>query len=270
MAQIIGRITVNEKEILEIDARPMDGAGTPAPRGSLAMYDSGTVGYLFLKAGAADTAWVQVDTPEGADWQLDGNPLSGADAIHPNEFLGSNNDFDVAFRRNNQEMMRLVSEGLLVGLNASIGGRLQLGVSNLGDEILKQSSPNGGAGARVIRVSRQYKLQTTDATLGVLASLEIPASSRIQAKIFAGCNQHGGTGGALGDGADYERTLSAKRLASGNAIVNGWQTDFTSENVGSFDVNRVVNGHKVDLTVKGAADRNLAWSAHVEMMIFQD
>lgn len=270
MAEIIGRITVNSKEVLEVDARPEAGAGTPAPRGSLAMFDSGSIGYLFLKAGAADTAWVQVDTPEGSDWQLDGNPLTGADSTHPVEFLGSTNDFDVAFRRNNQELARLCLDGLLVGLNASLGGRLQVGVANLGEELLKQSSPNGGAGARVIRVSRQYKVQTTDATVATLAALAIPASSRIQAKIYAGCNQHGGTGGTLGDGADYERTLSAKRLASGNAIVNGWQTDFTSEDASAFDVNRAVSTNNVNITCKGMADRNLAWSCHVEMQIFVD
>lgn len=272
MANIIGRITVNSKVIYEVDDVPSSGAGTPAPRGSMAMYDSGVVGSVYIKTGAADTAWQSVDVPEGADWELDGNTLTdaGGGPTDPNEFFGSLNNFDVIFQRNSTELMRLVADGLLVGLSATLGGRLQAGVAALGDEIFKQSSPNGGAGQRVIHVTRQYKVQTTDDTPTVLASLAIPITSRVQATFRIGANQHGGVGGTVGDGADYISTISAKRLAAGNAILNDIQTDFTEEDAGFFNRSFDVNTNNIDLTIEGGVDRDMAWSAHAEIMIFTD
>lgn len=63
MALILGLITVNGKDILEVDAIPSAAAGTPAPVGSIAMYDNGLgVGQEYVKIGAADTAWDRVAT----------------------------------------------------------------------------------------------------------------------------------------------------------------------------------------------------------------
>lgn len=271
MSNILGLITVNGKEILEVDAIPSAGLGTAAPVGSMAMFEDGSnVGHVYIKSGAADTAWVEFDTPEGSDWATTGNTLTGGSPTTPTEFFGSVNDYDVISKRGNVELTRLVAAGLLVGLNASLGGRLQVGVAALGDEIFKQSSPNGGAGARVIHVTRQYKVQTTDATPTVLAAILVPASSRIQANLMVGGNQHGGAGGALGDGADYERTISAKRLAAGNALLRKVQTDFTSEDVPQMNVTVAVATTNVNLSVVGVASCNMAWSAHAQIMIFAD
>lgn len=270
MANELGRITVNNKEILSVDNDPSLAGGTPAEIASMALWDSGTVGRIYLKVGAADTAWTQIDTQIGDDWNLDGNDLTGATAATPNEFFGSTNDYDVIFRRNNFELMRLVSQGLLVGLNSSIGGRLQVGAANLGDQLFLETSPNGGAGARVIKVSRQFKIQTSDDTDQALASLEIPEGTRIQGEFRLGCNQHGGSAGTVGDGADYVRTFSAKRLAGNPAVLNDYQTDFTEEDVKAFRARIVENVNNIDLEVRGGANRDLAWSAHLEYMIFQD
>lgn len=272
MANITGRITINDKEILEVDADPALTTGTPAPIGSLACYDSGTVGRMYMKAGAADTAWTQFDTVQGDDWNIDGNDLSGATFDAPVEYLGSNNAFDVIMKRNNFEIMRLVQEGLLIGLNASLGGRLDIGVANLGDKIMNLSSPNGGAGAKVIRVYQQGKIQTSDATESICASIAVPEGARIQAKAYAGCNQHGGSAGTVGDGADYIRTISAKRLAGGNVTRQKRTTDFTSEDIKAFNCKLQENSttQTVDLLVKGELNRDLAWSAHLEYMLFID
>lgn len=272
MANITGRITINNKEILEVDADPAAVAGTPAEIGSLASYDSGTIGRLYMKAGAADTAWTQFDTVQGDDWNLDGNDLSGATSDAPVEYLGSNNAFDVLFKRNNFELMRLVQEGLLIGLQASLGGRLDIGVANLGEKIMNLSSPNGGSGAKVIRVYQQGKIQTADATESICASIAVPEGARIQVKAYAGCNQHGGAAGTVGDGADYERTISCKRLAGGNVTRKKRQTDFTAEDVKAFNCKLEENviTQTVDLLVTGEASRDLAWSAHLEYMLFID
>lgn len=270
MANETGRITVDNNQIVVVDADPSTGGGYVADRGSLAMFDSGVIGRLFIKRGAADTDWTPLDTQETDDWNLDGNALSGANPTAVNEFLGSTNDFDVAHRRNNQEIMRLLSTGLLIGINSAMGGKLEIGAANLGDLLKVESSPNGGAGAKVIRVSRQFKVQTIDATLTALASILVPAGSRIQLNAFIGCNQHGGIAGALGDGADYQRMASVKRLAAGAAVLNGRTTPFTEEDVKSFNAKFVENVNNIDIEVTGGADRNLAWSAHVEYSIFID
>lgn len=62
MANILGFITVNDKNILEVDADPAAGGGTAAPIGSLAMLENGGAGSNFIKIGAADTAWDTVST----------------------------------------------------------------------------------------------------------------------------------------------------------------------------------------------------------------
>lgn len=55
MAGIQGIVTLNEVQLLEVDAPPAAGAGTPAPVGSLATIDTGAG--FYLKTSAADTAW---------------------------------------------------------------------------------------------------------------------------------------------------------------------------------------------------------------------
>jgi hypothetical protein len=57
MANIIGRLTNNEVEILQVDAAPAAAAGTSAGIGSIALFNSGSVGTAYIKTGAADTAW---------------------------------------------------------------------------------------------------------------------------------------------------------------------------------------------------------------------
>jgi hypothetical protein len=104
----------------------------------------------------------------------------------------------------------------------------------------------------------------------LLATVAIPAETRVQiiAKVIG--NQHGGAGGALGDGGDYIRTISAKRLAAGSAILNDFQTDFTEEEVAAFNVSIAAVGNNIEVSVTGAATRNIAWFGHFEIMIAQN
>jgi hypothetical protein len=60
---ILGRITVNGKDILEVSSIPSSGLGTPAPVGSTAMLDNGSdIGTYYLKIGPLDTDWDTVAT----------------------------------------------------------------------------------------------------------------------------------------------------------------------------------------------------------------
>ena len=55
MANILGTQTLDNAVIILVDANPAAGAGTPADVGSLATVNDGSG--LYLKTGAADTAW---------------------------------------------------------------------------------------------------------------------------------------------------------------------------------------------------------------------
>lgn len=266
MANITGLITVNSKDVLEVDADPSAGGGTAAARGSLAMFDTGSVGKLYLKTGTADTAWSEMDAATGDDWLTTGNTLTGGSSSTPNEFFGSNNDYDVKFIRNGIEQYRLQALAFLIGLNASVGGRLQVKAAVLGDEVFKQISP-AASGADIAYVTRQHKVLTTDATLTTIATLAIPVSSQVFANYTIIGNRTGGVSGTDGDGAIYERTFRAKRASAGGASVSKYQTDFTSEDQGGFDTSSSASGNNVLTQVKGATDNNMSWVAHAKIMI---
>lgn len=261
MANVLGLITVNGKEILEVDADPSAGGGTPSPIASLAMYDSGAAGFLYLKSGAADTAWTLMDS-NANDWQLGGNTLGA------NTSIGSIDDFDQIFIRNNIELMRTVgstaaTQGLLIGLNASLGGRLQLAPDAAGDDILKEVlSPTSNP---VIRVTRMHRLTTVGAATANF-SLAIPTDYNAQVKSKVTARQTGGSTGATGDGASYERTCHGSNVG-GTVTRFGLQTDYTYEIAGAMNFTLAASGANIQGTVTGSANRNLSWGIYSELLL---
>lgn len=269
MAAIIGTVTVNNKMVLEVDGNPSTGLGTVAPRGSMAMFDSGTLGQLWIKTGADDTAWSLVDVSD-QDWSLSGNNLTGSDAQTPDQKFGSINDYDVVFVREDEEVMRMVDKDLLIGLNATLGGRLQVSTSQLGDVITKFVSPAGAVGgADVIKVSAQRKIQTVDAALVILADIAVPVDSVMKLKMEVVARQHAGSAGAEGDGAVFERDIHA-RNNSGTVVIRREQNSFTSRDVPAFDLQASINATNVRYQVKGDDNKDVAWYANYEFMIAVD
>lgn len=260
MAAITGLITVNNKLILEVDADPSAGGGTVAGRGSLAMFDTGAIGQLYLKTGAADTAWSLIDNT-AADWLLAGNALTGA------EKFGSTNDFDVPFIRNNIEAMRIVGttaalQGILIGLNASLGGRLQLQPTNQGDDILKQIH---GATNQIINVTRMYRKTTVSNAVSTF-TIAVPNdyNALIETKVIG--IQTGGATGAVGDGASYIRTLHVQNIGGAVAIMQT-QTDFTYEIVAGFNFTSLASGADVEYSIQGVLNRNVSWGIKTELTL---
>lgn len=268
MATITGLITVNGKEVLEVDADPSAGGGTPAPIASLAMFDSGSVGTLWVKVGASDNAWSKVDVSD-QDWALDGNTLTGGTPLTPDQQFGSTNDFDVKFIRNNTELMRLVSQGLLVGLNATAGGRLQVQAAALGDQLFRQQTLSGDASANVTRVSVQRKVQTTDNVVTTIADIAVPNNNVIKLNFDLVARQHSGSAGTVGHGAAFERTIMAKNIA-GVVNIKTEQNSFTSRDAGFTLEASSVSGTNIRTQVKGETNKNIAWYAHYEFMLAID
>lgn len=73
MATIKGAITLNEVTILEITGDPSISGGTPAPRGSIALDDTGK---QWVKFGTLDTDWQQAGTTGATNSQIDGGVAS--------------------------------------------------------------------------------------------------------------------------------------------------------------------------------------------------
>lgn len=254
MANKTGTITVNLKQVLEVDAVPSAGAGTPAPIGSLAMFNNAGVGELYLKTGAADTAWTLVDT-NASDWHLTGNILTGGAPDTPNEFIGSTNDFDFIMRRNNIEQARLQASQFLIGLNAGIGGILQVTPALAGDDIIK--SVLSPALNPVISVNRIFRVTTVGA---VTSTFDVSVPSGYNAKIQADVIvvQTGGGTGAAQDGAGYVRTVQANNIA-GVASKLFEQTDYTYEIDSAMDLTSAAVGAAIRFSALGAAGRNFSW-----------
>jgi hypothetical protein len=255
MANITGLITVNNKEVLEVDAAPDGGAGTPAPIGSLAMYDSGVAGFLYIKTGAADTAWSVVSS--GNDWTLAGNTLVGG------EYFGSNNNQDVLFYRNGSEQMRMANNALLIGLSSSIGGRLQLADSVANADFMAEIFSPGAN--QVIKVNRMNRLTTSGAATAS-NTIAVPTDTCCLIESRATARQTAGSSGVVGQGASYIRSLHATNQA-GVVSIFSQQSDYTYEIVNAMNYSGAASGSDVVFTVTGAANRDFTWGLHTNLLI---
>ncbi len=78
---------------------------------------NGTDGQMLtiaaLPAPTAGTATLRWAGPEEFAWALDGNVLTGGSPSTPTEFLGSNNAYDLVFRTDGTERMRIDAIGLV-------------------------------------------------------------------------------------------------------------------------------------------------------------
>jgi hypothetical protein len=59
MATILGTVTLDEVDVIEVDSDPSAGGGTIAARGSLALDKSG---FQWSKFSASDTGWLKLST----------------------------------------------------------------------------------------------------------------------------------------------------------------------------------------------------------------
>lgn len=103
MANILNLITIGEKKYYVVDADPSTGGGTPAEIASVAVYDTGTVGTIYLKVGALDTAWDRISTTGTSGTVATG--VAGRLALYPS----SGNTVDDVYIQNAQNIDILVA-----------------------------------------------------------------------------------------------------------------------------------------------------------------
>lgn len=116
MAGIIGRLTNNEVEFLQVDAVPSSGGGTSAPIGTIALYNSGSTGTAYLKTGALDTAWDLMNTAAVSGGVMTGT--AGRIPVYP----ASSNQVDDEYTQNGQLLVvaHVAQPSRSVGITYSI------------------------------------------------------------------------------------------------------------------------------------------------------
>ena len=101
-------LTLAGTSLFTTATNPGSGAGTVANPGSLAFFNSGGVGTLYAKFGAADTDWTNVLTGSSG-WSLLGNAGTTAGT----NFIGTTDAIDFVIKANNTERFRITSAGAL-------------------------------------------------------------------------------------------------------------------------------------------------------------
>lgn len=94
------------KQIITVTANPSSGAGLAAPIGSLALMNDSGAGRVFVKVGAANTAWTDLLNAVSG-WSLAGNSGTNPTA----DYLGTSDSQDLVFRTNATERFRITSGG---------------------------------------------------------------------------------------------------------------------------------------------------------------
>ena len=123
MANIIGRLTNNEVEIIQVDTVPSASAGTSAPIGAIAVYSSGTVGYAYLKTGSSDTSWDAIGTVATTGTVYSG--VAGCLALYPS----TGNYVDDVYVQNSQNI------NVQVAAQPTRSAAIQYNIPNPGDAI---------------------------------------------------------------------------------------------------------------------------------------
>ena len=203
---------------------------------------------------------ITIDSGFGT-WNKSGNLLTGPTPDAPVEFFGSTNNFDVPFRHNNIEVMRLTADGLKLFGTTSVGGGAAIQVS--------PESPGGILTREFISGAQSSsnftRMRTTSTVSNATAVVQ-------QGFTFSGINyqliakvigrQTSGSAGAVGDSVSFRRTLVLNNIA-GVVSILFQQSDFTYNPYGTTLITSVA-GTNINFSVTGALNRDFSWGFHFE------
>ena len=105
---------------------------------------------------------------------------------------------------------------------------------------------------------RQEEAATTDATLTTLQTIAIPTDTTVMIKSKVIGARTGGTSGATGDSAGYERTTIFKNIG-GTVTIHKRQSDYTYEDQSSWRCRHEISGTNAIVEVRGAANNDVQW-----------
>ena len=113
----------------------------------------------------------------------------------------------------------------------------------------------------------QDVLQTTDGSFTALKSIPIPLNTVVLVKTMVTGRKSAGTGsGTIGDAAVYERTAAFKNVG-GTVTRVGRQSDFTAEDVNTWQTRIEASGTNAIIEVRGSTDDTLEWEATTRIQI---
>lgn len=248
-----------KKHILALDVDPSAGAGVAADIGSLALVNVAGTASAWLKIGAPDTAWIQFPVSAVIDWAVSGNNLTGGTPNTPNEYFGSNNDYDVVFKRNGSETGRFaddgVRQGFLVGPYAPVwGSPVPLQVSTQDQGIPAQVSAYDPAGNPVVVQNRLGRLSTVGA---VTDTLDFPIFlDRSEATTVDVIGRAAG-----GETISFRNLILLKNIAGAVTVISDAQIIANNVEIPLTSASFSVVGSNLRLTVQGAAGFTIKWGA---------
>lgn len=249
----------DRKNILSLTVDPSAGAGIAASIGSLAMVDIAGVASIFQKIGALDTDWQQT-AQTGTGWLTSGNTLTGATPATPNEFFGSDNNFDIVFKRNTVEQMRLVSGSLFVGGTASIAAN----PAKL-ETFIATNAPLGRETNTAATAVNTTRLGGAATVGGATSNVQFNFTETLNhiLRVFIAVRQTGGGTGAAGDGASFEKIVTLQ-------IIAGVATILDQANIYTYQVDAGITatitavGSGIQIACHGVIGRSLKWSIRIE------
>lgn len=211
MANIIGRLTNNEVEVLQVDAAPGAGAGTSAPIGTVASFNSGSVGTAYLKVSALDTGWDQLNTSGVSGGVLTGT--AGRLPVYPS----TGNQVDDEYVQNGNIMV--VSHVSQPARSVAI----TYSVPNPGNAIASADFVLT-EGGQIINGSKTFGNDVTvngDLTVnGTLTTINSTVTEIADPTILL--NNGGGAASAGGAGIEIEESASVTAFMTVAAARNGW------------------------------------------------
>lgn len=192
-------------------------------------------------------------------WKQLGSYSTGAAPDTPDQFIGTLNDYDVPFVRNNIEIMRLKSAGLIIGGTSFAGGGtgakldLQNGTSTA--TILRETfSPAGQSVTHSHRLARTSTAGAVSSDVDFLTLDDVNTTYRVITTV----RQTGGGVGAAGDGASFIDFISLKNIGGVTTILSS-PNQFTYRIDAGITLVFSAFGANLRATCTGVAGRNLRW-----------
>lgn len=205
---------------VQLTVNPTSGGGVAAQIGSMGVRNNSGAGELWLKTGAADTAWLQISGFETSKWGTLGNAGTNAST----NFVGTTDAVDLVLRSNSTEHLRMGTGLSSFTGDVRINDSLQLEDPGAGSNEVTLSAPT---------LSGDYSLTLPTALPGsTLPLLSTSAGVMSFAQINLGTMVTGNFGNVLGGsfGSSSANSASSGTFRLANTECVSWRNAANSAN----------------------------------------